>query len=171
MAQSMQLIGEDGVMAQADARAFAILMATDRTARRLRAADRTIAGAINRVATMRRRREAGAERAYAIADRALQRELAESIAPGWGRTFRVKMQKPPSTGSSERKISRSKMAPSAARPLRRYRTPLIDARGRVALYMNVTYKGFNSKGWRSGLAAAHIEYIFAMGRSKRAMFS
>lgn len=163
MAQSMQLIGEDGVMAQADARAFAILMASDRTARRLRAADRTIAGAINRVATMRRRREAGAERAYAIADRALQRELAESIAPGWGRTFRVKMQKPPSTGSSERKISRSKMAPSAARPLRRYQTPLIDARSRVALYMNVTYKGFNSKGWRSGLAAAHIEYIFRDG--------
>ena len=163
MAQSMQLIGEDGVMAQADARAFAILMAPNRTARRLASADRTIAGAINRVATMRRRLEAGAERAYAIADRALQRELAESIAPGWGRTFRVKMQKPPSTGSSERKISRSKMAPSAARPLRRYQTPLIDARGRVALYMNVTYKGFNSKGWRSGLAAAHIEYIFRDG--------
>lgn len=163
MAQSMQLIGEDGVMAQADARAFAILMAPDRTARRLRAADRTIAGAINRVATMRRRREAGAERAYAIADRALQRELAESIAPGWGRTFRVKMQSPPFRSASDRKISRSKMAPSAARPLRRYQTPLIDARGRVALYMNVTYKGFNSKGWRSGLAAAHIEYIFRDG--------
>jgi len=163
MAQSMQLIGEDGVMAQADARAFAILMASDRTARRLRATDRTIAGAINRVATMRRRREAGAERAYAIADRALQRELAESIAPGWGRTFRVKMQSPPFRSASDRKISRSKMAPSAARPLRRYQTPLIDARGRVALYMNVTYKGFNSKGWRSGLAAAHIEYIFRDG--------
>lgn len=163
MAQSMQLIGEDGVMAQADARAFAILMAPDRTARRLRAADRTIAGAINRVATMRRRREAGAERAYATADRALQRELAESIAPGWGRTFRVKMQSPPFRSASDRKISRSKMAPSAARPLRRYQTPLIDARGRVALYMNVTYKGFNSKGWRSGLAAAHIEYIFRDG--------
>lgn len=163
MAQGMQLVGEDGVMAQADARAFAILMAPNRTARRLQAADRTIAGAINRVATMRRRLEAGAERAYAIADRALQRELAESIAPGWGRTFRVKMQKPPSTGSSARKISRSKMAPSAARSLRRYQTPLIDSRGRVALYMNVTYKGFNSKGWRSGLAAAHIEYIFRDG--------
>ena len=163
MAQSMQLIGEDGVMAQADARAFAMLMAPNRTARRLMAADRTIAGAINRVATMRRRREAGAERAYAIADRALQRELAESIAPGWGRTFRVKMQSPPFRSASDRKISRSKMAPSAARPLRRYQTPLIDARGRVALYMNVTYKGFNSKGWRSGLAAAHIEYIFRDG--------
>ncbi|WP_160328045.1 MobA/MobL family protein [Sphingopyxis sp. H115] len=159
----MQLIGEDGVMAQADARAFAILMAPNRTARRLQAADRTIAGAINRVATMRRRREAGAEKAYAIADRALQRELAESIAPGWGRTFRVKMQSPPFRSASDRKISRSKMAPSAARPLRRYQTPLIDARGRVALYMNVTYKGFNSKGWRSGLAAAHIEYIFRDG--------
>jgi len=163
MAQSMQLIGEDGVMAQADARAFAMLMAPNRTARRLMAADRTIAGAINRVATMRRRREAGAERAYAIADRALQRELAESIAPGWGRTFRVKMQSPPFRSASDRKISRSKMAPSAARPLRRYQTPLIDARGRVALYMNVTYKGFNSKGWRSGLAAAHVEYIFRDG--------
>jgi len=163
MAQSMQLIGEDGVMAQADARAFAILMAPNRTSRRLLAADRTIAGAINRVATMRRRLEAGAKRAYAIADRALQRELAESIAPGWGRTFRVKMQSPPFRSASDRKISRSKMAPSAARPLRRYRTPLVDARGRVALYMNVTYKGFKSKGWRSGLAAAHIEYIFRDG--------
>ena len=111
MAHSMQLIGEDGVMAQADARAFAILMAPNRTARRLQAADRTIAGAINRVATMRRRREAGAEKAYAIADRALQRELAESIAPGWGRTFRVKMQSPPFRSASDRKISRSKMSP------------------------------------------------------------
>jgi hypothetical protein len=93
----------------------------------------------------------------------LQRELAESIAPGWGRTFRVKMQSPPIRPASDRKISRSKMVPSAARPLRRYQTPLIDARGRVALYMNVTYKGFKSKGWRSGLAAAHIEYIFRDG--------
>lgn len=159
----MHLISEDGVMAQADARVFAILMAPNRTSRRLLAADRTIAGAINRVATMRRRLEAGAKRAYAIADRALQRELAESIAPGWGRTFRVKMQSQPFRSASDRKISRSKMAPSAARPLRRYRTPLIDARGRVALYMNVTYKGFKSKGWRSGLAAAHIEYIFRNG--------
>jgi hypothetical protein len=159
----MHLISEDGVMAQADARAFAILMAPNRTARRLQAADRTIAGAINRVATIRRRLQAGAQRAYAIADRALQRELAESIAPGWGRTFRVKMQSPPLRSASDRKISRSKMAPSAARPLRRYQTPLIDARGRVALYMNVTYKGFKSKGWRSGLAAAHIEYIFRDG--------
>lgn len=159
----MHLISEDGVMAQADARAFAILMAPNRTARRLAAADRTIAGAINRVATMRRRREAGAERAYAIADRALQRELAESIAPGWGRTFRVKLQNLPFRPASDRKISRSKKVPSAARPLRRYQTPLIDARGRVALYMNVTYKGFKSKGWRSGLAAAHIEYIFRDG--------
>lgn len=150
-------------MAQADARAFAMLMAPNRTARRLMAADRTIAGAINRVATIRRRLQAGAQRAYAIADRALQRELAESIAPGWGRTFRVKMQSPRFRPASDRKISRSKMAPSAARPLRRYRTPLIDARGRVALYMNVTYKGFKSKGWRPGLAAAHIEYIFRDG--------
>ncbi|AMU93728.1 hypothetical protein AOA14_03800 [Sphingopyxis terrae subsp. terrae NBRC 15098] len=159
----MHLISEDGVMAQADARAFAMLMAPNRTARRLASADRTIAGAINRVATMRRRREAGVERAYAIADRALQRELAESIAPGWGRTFRVKLQSPPFKSASDCKISRSKMAPSSARPLRRYQTPLIDARGRVALYMNVTYKGFKSKGWRSGLAAAHIEYIFRDG--------
>lgn len=159
----MHLISEDGVMAQADARAFAILMAPNRTARRLASADRTIAGAINRIAAMRRKREAGAERTYAIADRALQRELADSIAPGWGRTFRVKVQSPPFRSASDRKISRSKMVPSAARPLRRYQTPLIDARGRVALYMNVTYKGFKSKGWRSGLAAAHIEYIFRDG--------
>ena len=53
------------------------------------------------------------------------------------------------------------MAPSAARPLRRYQTPLIDARGRVALYMNVTYKGFNSVSY------THLDVYKRQGTAAR----
>jgi len=35
---------------------------------------------------------------------------------------------------------------------------LLDARGREAVYLNISYLGQRSKGWRPGLAADHAEY-------------
>ena len=149
---------EGGVMAEADARVFHILMSANRTTRRLLAADRTIAGAYRRVSTIRRLRQARAAREHKKADRDLAKELA-GVGQGWGRTFVVKME--PKRASTTRAGSPKlkSRASTSRRAIRAYAAPLLDRRGRIALYMNIKYRGLKSKGWRSGLAADHIEYI------------
>ncbi|WP_375399073.1 MobA/MobL family protein [uncultured Sphingomonas sp.] len=157
----MILMTEAGIMAEADARVFGLLMASNRTARRMMAADRTIAGAYARVATLRQRQEAKASRDHARADRELARELEPSIAPGWGRTFVVRMPpSPPVTSQpASATIRAAARASTATRAIRAYTAPLRDNRGRVALYLNIKYRGLKSKGWRPGLSADHIGYI------------
>ncbi len=48
---------------------------------------------------------------------------------------------------------------TATRAIRAYKTPLVDARGRVALYFRIRYLGLKSKNWRPGLAGDHVFYI------------
>lgn len=157
----MMLMTEAGIMAEADARVFGLLMSANRTARRMMAADRTIAGAYARVATLRRKQEAKASRDHARADRELVRELGASVAPGWGRTFVVRMPgSPPATfQSASATLRAAARASTTVRAIRAYTTPLRDTRGRVALYMDIKYRGLKSKGWRPGLSADHIGYI------------
>lgn len=155
------LMTEAGIMAEADARVFGMLMSANRTARRLMAADRTMAGAYARVATLRRMQDAKASRQHERADRELARELGASITPGWGRTFLVRMPVSPPASSKPSSVSvkTAGRASTARRAIRAYAAPLRDSRGRVALYMKVKYRGFGSKGWRPGLSADHIGYI------------
>jgi MobA/MobL family len=155
----MMLVTETGRSADVDARALKILMSANRTARRLMAVDRTIAGAYARAATLRNQQYARAARENECADRALAKEVRDNeIAPGWGRNFVVKM--PPKFASKKSGSTKSSAQSSTSkRGIRAYKTPLIDRRGRVALYMAIKYIGFKSKGWRAGLAADHIEYI------------
>jgi hypothetical protein len=155
----MMLVTETGRSADVDARALKILMSANRTARRLMAVDRTIAGAYARAATLRNQQYARAARENERADRALAKEMRDNeIAPGWGRNFVVKM--PPKSASKKSGSTKSSARTSTSkRGIRAYKTPLIDRRGRMALYMAIKYIGFKSKGWRAGLAADHIEYI------------
>lgn len=48
---------------------------------------------------------------------------------------------------------------ASKRAIRTYRVPLVDERGRVALFFRVRYVGFKSKTWRAGLPADHALYI------------
>ncbi|QKS00134.1 MobA/MobL family protein [Sphingomonas sp. CL5.1] len=158
---AMMLESEDGILSAADARVFTILMTPNRTMRRLMAADRTMAGAWARVATLRRMKQAADARAYARAERErVQEEANHSIAPGWGRLFHVHM---PETKPTLRKTTPTRAVLSTTtsrRALRAYKAPLVDGRGRVALYLKIGYVGFRSKNWRPGLPAAHIDYIY-----------
>ncbi|MGY6637958.1 MAG: MobA/MobL family protein [Erythrobacter sp.] len=67
-----------------------------------------------------------------------------------------------SSPAPERKRAKKKqkiIRPSnQLRRLPSYRKPLIDARGRETLYLDISYLGLSSKSWRSGLAADHTEY-------------
>ncbi|WP_461158609.1 MobA/MobL family protein [Sphingobium sp. TomMM35A] len=127
------------------------------------AADRTIAGAHARAATLRRMKQAAAAREQARSERNLARQMAEPIAPGWGRLFQIRMPeaKPPVLKSEP--VRKCPNISTSRRALRAYRSPLIDSRGRVALYLKIGYVGFRSKGWRAGLPAAHIDYIYRDG--------
>lgn len=158
---AMMLESEDGILSAADARVFTILMTPNRTMRRLMAADRTMAGAWARVTTLRRMKQAADARAYARAERERVREAIDhSVAPGWGRLFQVRM---PQTKPTPRKATPTRTdlsATTSRRTLRAYKAPLVDGRGRVALYLKIGYIGFRSKNWRAGLPAAHVDYIY-----------
>lgn len=153
----MMLQTEDGILAEADARVFRMLMSANRTSRRLMAADRTIAGAHRRVATIRRIRQARSAREHAKADRDLAKEMAR-VGQGWGRTFVIKMEPKRASAKSGSTKSLSRVSRSR-RAIQTYAAPLRDGRGRIALYMNIKYRGLKSKDWRPGLAADHIGYI------------
>lgn len=142
----MMLMTEAGIMAEADARVFGMLMSANRTTRRLMAADRTIAGAYARIATMRRMQEMKASRDHARADRELARELKAAIAPGWGRTFVIRMPASATTSTqpSARSVRAAARASAATRAIRAYAAPLRDGCGRVALYMDIKYLTWTS---------------------------
>lgn len=157
----MLLETEAGIWAKADATVFQLLMKNDRTGRRLRAADRTIANAHRRVEALRRRKGVAEAREHAKAAREVEREL-ESV---WGKTVRVRVSRL-HVAAAERSKHVDRAAGRAAmssirstRAIRVYRVPLVDTRGRTALYFRIRYVGFKSKNWRSGLAADHALYI------------
>lgn len=153
----MWLQSEEGIWAEADARTFQLLMKPNRTARRLMAAERTMAGARRRVELLRSRRASAEARSAAKAARQLEREFDNDRA-SWGRNYRIRMPPPkrPSV-SVKRKAQLSRRA--GTRAIVAYQKPLVDDRGRIALYMRIKYKGLKSKGWRPGLSADHALYI------------
>jgi len=158
---AMKVESEDGILSAADARVFSILMAPNRTARRLMAADRTMAGALARVATLRRMKQADEARAYSSVERERARDAGEyCVAQGWGQMFHVQMPEAKPAPRKPAPVRKTLVATTSRRALRAYKAPLVDGRGRVALYMKITYVGFRSKNWSAGLPAAHIDYIY-----------
>jgi hypothetical protein len=157
----MLLETEAGIWARADATVFRLLMNHDRTGRRMQAAARTIASAYRRVEALRRRTQAADTRDHAKAAREVEREFAAA----WGKLVRVRVPRRVAAfadKSKNRTGAGSRALPTSTTPrraIRAYKAPLLDTRGRIALYFRIRYVGFKSKNWRPGLAADHALYI------------
>ncbi len=74
----------------------------------------------------------------------------------WGRGFKIRGTK---TLPVRSKSKAKKVMAGGSRSLPAYRKPLIDKRGRIALFMAISYVGLGSAKWRSGIAADHVHYI------------
>ncbi len=74
----------------------------------------------------------------------------------WGKGFKIRASK---RLAAQSKPKGKKLSPGRSRPLPSYRKPLVDKRGRIALYMAISYLGLKSAKWRPGLAAEHILYL------------
>ncbi|MEC3949258.1 MobA/MobL family protein [Sphingobium sp. HWE2-09] len=159
----MLLKTETEIWAQADAAICRIFMAGDRTARRMLAADRTIEGARRRCEILRKLRA----RKDAIDHARAEQEVERSMGGTWGKSLHVRMPRARETagqrtdarrrsGTAVRAARKSQVQPRA---IRKYEAPLVDGRGRVALYFRVRYMGLKSKKWRHGISADHIIYI------------
>ena len=159
----MLLETESGIMARADAHVTRLLMGGSRTARRLLAADRTITRAYQRVLMLRQFRASCEAREHAR----IEREIARELTPSWGKTMRFRVGAAvANTASGAASRSRrgrigqaTAKATSSRRAIRVYQCPLLDSRGRVAIFFRVRYAGLKSKNWRSGLSADHALYI------------
>lgn len=153
----MLLETEEGIWARADATVFRLLMDGGRTERRVQAAERTVAAAFRRVAALRQRRRADAAREQAAADRRLDQELSRA----WGRPLHVRMAHADGRESGSAAPSRkmAMLTGVSKRAIRTYQMPMVDERGRVALFFRVRYVGYKSKTWRAGLPADHALYI------------
>ena len=74
----------------------------------------------------------------------------------WGKGFKIRATK---QSAAQAKPKGKKITDGRSRPLPSYRKPLVDKRGRIALFMAISYVGLKSAKWRQGLAADHILYI------------
>ncbi len=135
------------------------IMKDGRTARRLLSDERSAEKARDRSARLRSVKETKDEREYSRQKRQILRELG--LQPGgsaWGRIFHVKVEKAPSR--QKRKGEKSLNPTKLRLGIRKYKAALRDGRGRVAVFVRMRYLGQKSKGYRSGLAADHVKYIF-----------
>lgn len=149
---------DGGVWRKATGSAFDRIMREERTARRLRASERTRETARARSAKIRALKAEKSEREYKFSVLKILRDLG--LAPGakaWGRLHRIRVRKAPE--SSSRKDRTRSPRPSVTRAkMPKYRKAIRDARGRVAVFLQMSYLGLKSKGWRPGLPADHAEY-------------
>ncbi|RVU02146.1 hypothetical protein EOE18_18005, partial [Novosphingobium umbonatum] len=155
---TVQVMSETGIWAKADAAAFAMLMGENRTGRRLQAAERTMAGARERIAKLRRQLSMMTAKANEMATKAIEREFNNSRS-AWGRTFRVRIKPGSIKMPTKPKPSASPQPTKQRRARRAYKAPIIDRRGRTAIYFRIRYIGLKSKKWRAGLTADHALYI------------
>ncbi|MEH6662466.1 MAG: MobA/MobL family protein [Parasphingorhabdus sp.] len=135
------------------------IMKEGRTARRLLSEGGSAEKAQERSARLRSIKEARDEREYSQQKRKILRELG--LLPdgrAWGRIFHVKVDKAP---ERNRRMGERKINPTQPRlGIRNYKAAIRDDRGRIAVFVRMRYLGQKSKGYRSGLAADHVKYIF-----------
>ena len=135
------------------------IMKNGRTARRLLADERSAEKARERSAKLRAAKEARGEREYNQQVRRILRELGlRPDAKAWGRIFHVKSDKTPER--AKRKTERTVNPTELRLGVLNYKAPIRDDRGRIAVFVRMRYLGQKSKGYRSGLAADHVKYIF-----------
>lgn len=134
------------------------LMKEGRTQRRLAAQDRRKEKAIARANKIEALRQAIGEAQHGQMVRQVMRDLGlDKPDRAWGRTFRIRV--PQRNSQRTKKHGRSVIKPSRVRALLpSYKKALLDSRGREAVFLNISYVGRNSKGWRPGIAADHAAY-------------
>tara|TARA_R110001606_G_scaffold215047_4_gene362951 strand:- start:9518 stop:12325 length:2808 start_codon:yes stop_codon:yes gene_type:complete len=135
------------------------IMKEGRTARRLLSEGRSAEKAQERSARLRSIKEARDEREYSQQKRKILRELGlQPDGKAWGRVFHVKVDK---ATERNRRMGERKINPTKPRlGIRNYKAAIRDDRGRIAVFVRMRYLGQKSKGYRSGLAADHVKYIF-----------
>ncbi len=151
---------EQGKWRKATGVEFDLLMKPGRTQRRLQASERTMEKARDRSARVRLIMDAKEGRDYRRSVLRLLRELGLSVAgEGWGRWRRVRIRKASEkqSGATRKRVMNSK---GVRVNLPKYAKVIRDARGRVAVFLDIKYLGLRSKGWRKGLAADHAKYCF-----------
>lgn len=149
----------DGKTVPATAGRVDAIMKDGRTARRLLSGERTAEKARERSAKLRSINEARDEREYGQQKRKILRELGlHHDSKAWGRTFHVKVEK--ASKRTKRKSERTIKPTKLRLGIRKYKAAIRDGRGRIAVFVRMRYLGQKSKGYRSGLAADHVKYIF-----------
>lgn len=154
----MAQFNDGGKWRKATGAAFDRVMKEGRTERRLQASERTMEKARDRSAKIRALRQEKDSRDYRASVKKIIRDLG--LGPGgkaWGRMFHVRVPKAPGqTGKAKQQRS---IRPSSRRVgLPKYRKAIRDLKGRVAVYVQMSYLGLKSKSWRPGLAADHAKY-------------
>ena len=156
----MAQVLEEGKWHKATGARFDRLMKPGRTQRRLQASERTMEKARDRSARIRSIKEAKEGRDYRKSVLRLLRELGLSVTgEAWGRWRRIKIRKAPEKQyrATQKRVKKSK---GGRINLPKYARAIRDARGRVAVFLDIKYLGLKSKGWRRGLAADHANYCF-----------
>ena len=156
----MAQVLEDGKWRKATGAGFDRLMKAGRTQRRLQASERSMEKARDRSARVRSINEAKEGRDYRKSVLRVLRELGLSVTgEAWGRWRRIKIRKAPERQkrSTQKRVTNSR---GVRVNLPRYAKAIRDARGRVAVFLDIKYLGLKSKGWRNGLAADHAKYCF-----------
>ena len=156
----MAQVLEEGKWHKATGARFDRLMKPGRTQRRLQASERTMEKARDRSARIRSIKEAKEGHDYRRSVLRLLRALGLSVTgEAWGRWRRIKIRKAPE--GQKRATQKRVMNTRGVRVnLPRYAKAIRDARGRVAVFLDIKYLGLKSKGWRKGLAADHAKYCF-----------
>ena len=161
---------EEGKWRKATGAGFDRIMKPGRTQRRLQASERTMEKARDRSARIRSIKEAKEGRDYRRSVLRLLRELGLSVTgEAWGRWRRIKIRKAPSKQyrATQKRLMNSK---GGRVNLPKYAKAICDARGRVAVFLDIKYLGLKSKGWRRGLAADHAKYCFRADALEEAEF-
>lgn len=166
----MAQVLEEGKWRKATGAGFDRLMKHGRTQRRLQARERTMEKARDRSARIRSIKEAKEGRDYRRSVLRILRELGLSVTgEAWGRWRRIKIRKAPE--KQYRATQKGVMNSKGARVnLPKYAKAIRDARGRVAVFLDIKYLGLKSKGWRKGLAADHAKYCFRADALEEAEF-
>ncbi|MEL7831336.1 MobA/MobL family protein [Citromicrobium bathyomarinum] len=151
---------ENGKWRKATGTVFDRLMKPDRTQRRLQASERTMEKARDRAARIRAAKDVKNARDYRRSVIRILRELGLSATgQGWGKWRHVRVRKAPKKRSctAQKRVLSSR---GGRVNLPKYARAIRDARGRVAVFLDIKYLGLKSKGWRKGLAADHTKYCF-----------
>ncbi|MCA0890485.1 MobA/MobL family protein [Qipengyuania flava] len=151
---------DEGKWLKATGARFDRLMQPGRTQRRLQASERTMEKARDRSARIRSIKEAKEGLDYRRSVLRLLRELGLSVTgEAWGRWRRIKVHKAPERPkrATQKRVMNSR---GVRVNLPKYAKAIRDARGRVAVFLDIKYLGLKSKGWRKGLAADHAKYCF-----------